>query len=98
MQLEENVSLKLYNSFGIDAKARYFARFKSVEDLQTIPSTNFILGAGSNILFTRNFDGLVIKILIVGIEKVGETDTHVLIKSGAGMVWHELVMTSMHST
>lgn len=102
MQVQENFSLKPYNTFGIDATARYFARIRSVEELRlalasglaaTTPTrAPLVLGAGSNILFTRDFDGLVIKNEMKGIERVNETDKHVYLRTGAGENWHRFVL------
>ena len=100
MNLQLNFSLKKYNSFGINATAKYFVSFKTVEELQTClsPSTinhqpsTLILGGGSNILFTKNFDGLVLKNEISGIEKVNEDEKYIYVKAGAGVGWHEFVM------
>ncbi|HZI54683.1 MAG TPA: UDP-N-acetylmuramate dehydrogenase [Chitinophagaceae bacterium] len=97
MQIEEYVSLKQYNTFGIDVEARYFASFKSADDLQLIlthnPKTkNFVLGGGSNILFTGDFDGIVLKNELFGIEMVAEDENFVYIKCGAGENWHQFVL------
>ena len=97
--IEHNVSLKPYNTFGLDAQAKLMARVNSIAALQEVltdfklkSEERFILGGGSNILLTRNVDGLVIKNEIDGIEVIEETPDHFLVKSGAGVVWHELVM------
>lgn len=97
--IEQNVSLKPYNTFGLDAQAKLMARVNSITALQEVladgtlkSEERFILGGGSNILLTRNIDGLVIKNEIDGIEVVDETPSHLLVRSGAGVVWHELVM------
>jgi UDP-N-acetylmuramate dehydrogenase len=99
MQVQENYSLKPYNTFGIDARARYFLRFKSVGQLQEAISSyvkprtsTLILGGGSNILFTKDFDGVVLKNEIAGIEKVEEDENFVYIKCGAGENWHQVVL------
>jgi UDP-N-acetylmuramate dehydrogenase len=100
MQVQENFSLKPYNTFGIDARARYFIRIRSVEELQLALAlkpggaqlSRLILGGGSNILFTKDFDGLVLKNEIKGIEKVKETEDHVYLRAGAGESWHRFVM------
>jgi UDP-N-acetylmuramate dehydrogenase len=100
MNLQHNFSLKKYNSFGIDVTAKYFADFKTTEELQIClsrssinhhPST-LILGGGSNILFTKNFDGLVLKNEINGIQKVNEDEKYIYVKAGAGVGWHQFVM------
>ena len=66
MQIQENISLRPYNTFGIDVKARYFAVFKNIVELAELTSNDaglrtLILGGGSNILFTKDYDGLVLK-------------------------------------
>lgn len=94
MQIQENISLKPYNTFGIDTIARYFTTFSSVDELQTInykPQT-LILGCGSNILFTKDYDGLVLKNEIKGIELLHEDDDYVYVKAGAGENWHNFVL------
>lgn len=95
MKVETNISLKKYNTFGIDAYANYFAVCKNTEELEHVfnnHSSTLILGGGSNILFTRNFDGLVLKNEIKGIEKVGEDETDVYLKVGAGENWNDFVL------
>ncbi|MEP6585005.1 MAG: UDP-N-acetylmuramate dehydrogenase [Ginsengibacter sp.] len=97
MQLKENFSLKKYNTFKIDAYAKYFAEFSSADSLSDIltvkkNSKKMILGGGSNILFIKNFDGLILKNAIPGIDVTGDDDEHVYIKVGAGVNWHEFVM------
>ena len=101
--IEENISLKKYNTFGIAATARYFARFGTVDELcaqlefsgpykpANLPNI-LLLGGGSNLLFTKNFDGLVLKNELAGIEKIREDDSHVYIRAGAGVGWHQLVI------
>jgi UDP-N-acetylmuramate dehydrogenase len=97
--IEENVSLLPFNSFAIDASARRFCRISNVEELQELVRSPFlrntphlILGEGTNMLFTKDFDGLVIKIEIKGIEIVAEDESKVTIKVGAGESWHGLVL------
>ncbi|MEP7371757.1 MAG: UDP-N-acetylmuramate dehydrogenase [Chitinophagaceae bacterium] len=103
MQVQENFSLKPYNSFGIDAKAKYFLRFNSVGQLQEAINTDLIsprasqtsslvLGGGSNILFTKDFGGIVLKNEIGGIEKIEEDENFVYIRCGAGENWHQVVL------
>jgi UDP-N-acetylmuramate dehydrogenase len=96
MLLQENFSLKKYNSFGIDVVAKQYARFNTeegLEELLTHEKENLlILGGGSNILFTKNFDGLVIKNEIAGIEIVKEDNEYLYIKAGAGVSWHAFVL------
>lgn len=99
MQIRENISLRPYNSFGIEAKTKYFAPFRSVDQLQEIFSAKdrvhdakLVLGGGSNILLTKDFNGLVLKNEIPGIAVTNEDDDHIYVKAGAGVNWHELVM------
>ena len=99
MQIKNHFSLKDFNTFGIDVRAREFVVIKSHQDLlDLIKGRDFtkekflLLGGGSNILFTKDFEGLVIKIEIDGIELLKEDDDHVWIKAGAGELWHELVV------
>jgi UDP-N-acetylmuramate dehydrogenase len=100
MQLEENVSLRPYNTFGLDVQAHYFARFASVEELRQLLASPpaqagplLILGGGSNLLLTQNFGGVVLKNEIKGLEIISEeADTHTaLLRAGAGESWHGLV-------
>lgn len=97
MQVQQNYSLKEYNSFGIDALAKYFSAFQTAEQLKEIienkkAESKMILGGGSNILFTKNYDGLVLKNEIDGINIVDEDDQFVFITAGAGVKWHSFVM------
>ncbi|HXW65866.1 MAG TPA: UDP-N-acetylmuramate dehydrogenase [Burkholderiaceae bacterium] len=96
--LEQRVSLKPFNSFGVDARASWFSRVQSVADLQRLQDDarlrhlpRLILGAGSNVLFVGDFDGLVIQAALPGIEPGGRTDDAELLRVGAGQSWPELV-------
>ncbi|WP_345058469.1 UDP-N-acetylmuramate dehydrogenase [Hymenobacter glaciei] len=98
--LEENVSLRPYNTFGLDVRARYFARFASADELRQLlnlpqvqAAEKLILGGGSNLLFTQDFPGVVLKNEIRGLEIMSEdgTDDTALIRAGAGESWHGLV-------
>jgi UDP-N-acetylmuramate dehydrogenase len=99
MVIQENFSLKKFNTFGISASARYFTELSSIGEFQEMLSDRqfannqkLILGGGSNILFTKNFDGIVLKNNLKGIEVIEETADHYLVKAGAGEVWHHFVM------
>ena len=99
MLVHENYSLKKHNTFGIPAFARYYTEVDTITGFQEILTDNIyretkklILGGGSNILFTKDFDGIVLKNKLKGITVIEETDDHYLIKAGAGEVWHEFVM------
>lgn len=98
LQIQENVSLKPYNTFGIEASARYFVDINRPEDLillfagtQWQTTERLVLGGGSNLLLVNDFDGLVIHLNIKGITHSIEGDT-VLVEAGAGEVWHDLVL------
>lgn len=93
MIIHENYSLKKLNTFGIDASARYFTEASSVEEFREILSQqNFtntqklILGGGSNLLFTKNFDGIVLKNNLKGIEIIKEDADFHFIKAAAGEI------------
>jgi UDP-N-acetylmuramate dehydrogenase len=92
--ITEFESLKAYNTFGVSAQARYFATFQTIEELRELLQNStvrnnqrLILGGGSNMLFTRNFDGIVLKNELMGIEKISEDEHHYFVKSAAGEVW-----------
>ncbi len=96
-ELQENASLKPYNSFGIAVSARYFVEVFTEEDLISVLQSDLIstqqllvLGGGSNVLFTQDFNGLVIKMSIPGISTL-VTEDEVLVTAGAGVVWNDLV-------
>ncbi len=99
IKIDEHVGLKSYNTFGIDATARYFCQITSQDQLKSLLQTDLyknekvlVLGGGSNILFTKDFDGLVVKTDIKGIHLVDENDETVSIKAMSGEIWHELVV------
>jgi UDP-N-acetylmuramate dehydrogenase len=99
MTIRENISLKNFNTFGIDASTRYYAEVTSLEEIKETLSDSklqmsqkVILGGGSNLLFTKDYDGLVIKNNLKGIEVVNQDEEHFYVRSAAGEVWHEFVM------
>lgn len=97
MHIQQNISLKSYNTFGIDAKAKFFVSVNSVSELEEILKSkdypnSFILGGGSNMLLTKDIDALVIHINIKGIEIVSEKNGAVIVKANAGENWHEFVL------
>lgn len=100
MKILQNFSLKNHNTFGIDAKARFFVEINTVEELKSILQKDeypnkFVLGGGSNMLLTQDIDALVIHINSKGIEVVDEDETHVHLKVMAGENWHQLVLWSL---
>lgn len=97
MQIQENVSLKPYNTFGIDAKAKRFGAFATLEELKVGLEAKgkdqlLLLGGGSNILLTRDYDGIVLKNDMLGISVVKEDEDKVWVKAMAGENWHEFVL------
>jgi UDP-N-acetylmuramate dehydrogenase len=100
MLLQEQVNLLPYNTFHISAKARYFSSFANIEELETVLDERkqknspkmLVLGGGSNILLTGDFDGVVAKNEITGIDIIYEDEASVYIKVGAGVNWHQFVL------
>jgi UDP-N-acetylmuramate dehydrogenase len=98
VNVESNVSLAAYNTFGVEARAARFARVGRAEqlaelladpELRSMPL--LVLGGGSNLLFTRDFEGLIVRIEIEGIEQLGEAGGRHLVRVGAGENWHATV-------
>jgi UDP-N-acetylmuramate dehydrogenase len=99
MLIQEKINLKNYNTFGINVRAKYFAKFDTINTLQNLLQEKIIkenslllIGGGSNILFTKDFDGIVLKNEIEYIDVVKQTEKHVFIKCGAGVHWHSFVL------
>lgn len=98
-KIKQNVSLKPYNTFGIEASAKYFIEVTSLDELKDLLKDTSLkdikklfLGGGSNILLLNDYDGLVIKISIKGIEVIEDTIDYTILRAGAGEVWHEFVL------
>jgi UDP-N-acetylmuramate dehydrogenase len=99
MQVLQNHSLLPYNTFGIEASSKLFVNISSLTQLQEVladtqlkAEQKLILGGGSNLLFTNNFNGLTLKNSLKGIEVVKETPEHYYIKAQAGENWHAFVL------
>jgi UDP-N-acetylmuramate dehydrogenase len=99
MNIYENYQLAAHNTFHINCSARYFSEIHSIQDFKdlmthTVYKTEerLILGGGSNVLFTKDQDALVIKNNLKGKELVHEDQHHYFVKIAAGEVWHEAVM------
>lgn len=96
--MQENHPLKSYNTFGLEAHARYFVAIEDIAQLQQLntldafATNRLILGGGSNILLTKDFNGIVVHNNLKGIELIKEDDTSVYVKVAAGEVWHDFVM------
>lgn len=96
--MEENVSLKQLHTFGLQVRAAHYTVVEAesaLEALLPLPTPHLILGGGSNMLFTKDFEGLVVHNKIKGIERIEETAQSVLIRVGGGEHWHELVLWSI---
>ncbi len=98
--MQKNISLKPYNSFGIDVQADWLANIESEEQLLTIiddlpNAQKLILGGGSNVLFLDDFKGTVLLNNIKGKEIISEDDNQITLKIKGGENWHELVMWSV---
>lgn len=96
--VESDVSLQPYNTFGVDARAAYLVRVGSVADLAELladarwrSAPRFVLGGGSNVLLTRDFDGLVMLMAIPGVAVVRQDDAATQVRIGAGEDWHRSV-------
>ena len=97
MTIKNNISLKPYNTFGIDVNAEQFVDITSTEELiQVLKSDSFsekfILGGGSNMLLTKDIEGLVIHINLKGMTILKKDDEFVFVKVAAGENWHEFVL------
>ena len=102
MHIEEHKSLKDYNTFNIQATARYFCSIGSIEDLKLALQSNihpdiFILGGGSNMLLTKNIEALVLHINLKGIKIISEDKNSVVLNVMAGENWHEFVQYCMNN-
>jgi UDP-N-acetylmuramate dehydrogenase len=97
--MQENFSLQPYNTFGVEAKTRYFTEVNTIDELKAalIFSKNqslqlLFLGGGSNILLTKDFDGLAVRLNLKGITEESINENEVLVTAKAGENWHEFVM------
>ncbi len=100
MKINRDFSLKPYNTFGIDVKAKRFITVNSVKELKLVLKNNysgdlFILGGGSNMLLTKDVDATVLHINILGKSIVEQTEDEVLVKAMAGENWHQFVLWTL---
>lgn len=103
MSIQQQVSLRPFNTFGLHVEAENYAAFTNVEELQSLLRHAkekkwplFILGGGSNVLLTQDIPGLTLHNQIKGITAIKEDDQYVWVKSGAGEVWHDLVLWTLN--
>ena len=98
MNIQKNISLKKYNTFRIDVRAKEFIEINSDKEIQSLISSGilnnkkfFILGGGSNILFTKDFDGIVVNINTKGKKLIKEDSEHIYLSVSAGEDWQDFV-------
>ncbi len=103
MKIKQNQSLKKYTTFGIDVRAHYFVEINDLKALNSLFAdskykslSKLILGGGSNVLFTKDFEGIVIQLNLKGIFKENEDENFVYIKALAGENWHNFVQWSLN--
>ncbi|PYF69988.1 UDP-N-acetylmuramate dehydrogenase [Pedobacter nutrimenti] len=101
--IQENISLRPFNTFAISVNARYFVEIFSESDLELLLSSGFlnekellILGGGSNVLFTKDFPGVVVKMNIGGLKTEVRGDD-LFVTAGAGVVWNDFVQFCVNS-
>ncbi len=97
MQIHQKFSLKNYNTFGIEAKAKQFVAVHNLDELKSVlehhkNDKKFILGGGSNMLLTQDIDALVIHVDLLGKKVLKEDENFVWVESNAGENWHEFVL------
>lgn len=99
IKILENYDLSGLNTFGVKANAKFFVEIKNEDDIKELFSLEvfknnekLFMGGGSNILFTKDFDGIVILNKLKGIEILKEDSDSVLIKGMGGEIWHDLVL------
>lgn len=99
MKIIENYSLLNDNTFKINVNAKYFVEIEKIDDYRAIRESSFynknelmILGGGSNVLFTKDINALVLKMKLKGIKIIEENEQHALVNVAAGEVWHDFVL------
>jgi UDP-N-acetylmuramate dehydrogenase len=102
MQIIQNYPLKYLNTFGIQARAAFFTELQSEHDIKTFLHTSacrdiplLILGGGSNVLLTKDFDGCVAHVNNKGIEVTAESEEYVMVAAAAGELWENLIAFCM---
>lgn len=98
MNILQNISLKHYNTFGVDVNAKYFAEYNSEDELRELLLSDIVkcnrylhIGGGSNLLFLNDFDGIIMHSAIKSIEITSEDNNYVYVRVGAGTVWDDFV-------
>ena len=100
--IQSQVSLKPYNTFAVDVQADFFVEVHNEQDIYDLiandifsPQAHLILGGGANILFTKNYAGIVVKVSLLGKEVIQQEGNTVYIKVGAGENRHDLAMWTL---
>jgi len=100
--LQQSVSLRPFNTFGIEARARHYVRITSTEQLLAVfadpvlkAMPRLVLGGGSNLLLTKDFDGLVVHMALSGRDLVGSDDSRYFVRAAAGETWHDFVQWTL---
>lgn len=98
----ENFPLKKFNTFGIEVNTRYYISFQNSSEIQHFIKSGayrdfpwLVLGGGSNILFTKDFNGIVLHPLMKGYRLISESNKEVEIEVSAGEVWDDFVKYSV---
>ena len=97
MIMEQKYSLLSHNTFGIDVSAARFLEYASVDELHRLIDSGQVtspylhIGGGSNLLFTKDYEGTVLHSRIEGVEVADETDDEIVVRVGAGVVWYDFV-------
>ena len=97
MHVETNVNLLQYNTFGISVRTEKLVHLQTESDIEEYFNSNYnkpslILGGGSNLLLTKDIEGIVLRVEVAGIKVLRETDDHVFVQVGAGENWHQFVL------
>src|SRR5690348_1830819 len=99
MELRKNYPLKKLNTFKVDVSAKLYSDIVNENEVRTSifadefkKTPKFVLGGGSNILFTKNIEGLTLRNCIKGITITRENKTEAFVKAGGGVIWHDLVL------
>lgn len=98
MKIIQNASLLQYNTFGINARADYFIEYDSATDLQAVLESEIVksnrilhIGLGSNLLFLKDFDGVVLHSAIHSVEKIREDSDYIYLEIGSSVNWDDFV-------
>ncbi len=99
LQIKEKINLGTFNTFGIEVYCDYFVEINLVQDFLDligneiyVSNSKLIIGGGSNLLFTKDFKGIVLKNNLKGISVISENENEVIVKASAGEAWHDFVL------